>query len=160
LDEVEKDSIQGVAFCLEHPGLYRDAVLAQNINSLSCNKGIGIAGAYHHTSNARFQDGIRTGGLLALVTARLQGHIHGGTPGICLAIFQGMALSVKLSIPDVPSLADDLSIPNDDGPYHGIGGCPAYAPLCQFQRQTHIVCIVHFLPPQRKNALNKSFKAS
>lgn len=57
---VEKDIIKGVTFRLQNPDLHLHAVGTQKCQALARHKRVGVPGTYHHTSDARFQYGVRS----------------------------------------------------------------------------------------------------
>lgn len=98
---------------------------------------------HRHMGDACRQNGLGARGLLAVVTARLQGHIQGGASGILGTGGQGVSLCVGLTAALVPALADDAAVLDDHSPHHGIGRRPATAPLGQLQRQMHELLVLH-----------------
>ena len=84
------------------------------------------------------------------MAAGLQGHIQRGARRGFPAVGQSLPLGVELAAAVMVSLPDDAPVLHNDRAYHGIGVCPAPAPLRQFQRQAHIVHVVHAVPPKKK----------
>ena len=130
-DVVEEHVVEGGAGFFQH--VFRDVHPGgpEDVQALARHLGIGVAGAHHHPGNARLQDGVGAGGLAAVVTAGLQGHVHGGAPGIFGAGGQGGPLRVEIAAFGVVPLGDDPAVLHHDGPHHGVGAGPAPAFLGQ-----------------------------
>jgi hypothetical protein len=76
-----------------------------------------------------------------VVAARLQGHEHRGPLRPWAGDSEGLDLSMGLTEPPVPSLADDLRPLNDDAPNHRVG---LHVPLPEhrkLQRPSHVPAI-------------------
>ena len=72
---------------------------------------------------------------------------------------QGVPLRVELAAFCVPALANDGAVLHQHGAHQRVGSRPAGAPLGQLHSQAHVIQIFHMQPPNKKGALNGSFKA-
>ena len=87
---------------------------AKALEAAAVDGRVRIAGADHHTRDSRGDDGVRAGRGAALVRARLERHVEGGTTRGVSGLLEGDRLGVADSVVLVPPLADDFAVARDD----------------------------------------------
>ena len=82
--------------------------------------GIGISSRDHHTRDAGGDEREGAGRCLAMMSARLEGDVDGGTASRVASSSERVDLGVRGAVSRVPSLTDNGTIANDDGADHGV----------------------------------------
>ena len=143
-DIVKKHLVGPVTFLSQDALRDLHSVVPEDLNPLAADHRIRIAAAYDHSPDPGFQNRVRAGRLLPVVTAGLQSYIHGRTGRRFRAVLQRVPLCVQISVPLVIPLADHRPVvPDDHGPDHGVGRYPSAALFSQLQRPPHIE-FIHF----------------
>ena len=145
-DVVHPCAVERSALVCEHSLEHLDAGLAQRSNALAGNQRVGVCRTHHHAGDARVYERLGAGGLLALVAAGLERHVHRGPRGVDAragAACQGFSLCVQLAVCRVPALCDDCAVAHDDGSDLRVGGHPARSPGSQCQGSPHVRLMIH-----------------
>ena len=114
-DEFEKKPVDLPAGRLQHADLRWDAALPQRSDPLPGDERIRIDGADDHAPGAAGDQGIHAGGGAAMVAARLQRDIKGGSGDILRRVSKRVDLGMVFTATMMKTLADDFPVPDDHG---------------------------------------------
>ena len=120
--------------------LHLDACLTQQLQAMTSHEGIGVEQSYHDAADAMGDDGIGAGGLLAVVAAGLQRHIHRGTGAVDASGVggaEGVAFGVQVAVAMVIAARQHLAIAHNERTNEGIGIDPTLALLRLGHRFAH-----------------------
>jgi hypothetical protein len=109
-----------------------DAAGAQPLDALSVGAGVGVDRRDHHAGDPGRDQGVGAGRRAAVVRARLEAGVGGGTGGVARRR-EGVHLGVRRSRALVPALADDGPVAHQHAPDHRVRRCGAGAQLGQLE---------------------------
>ena len=152
-DVVKEWGIERIAFFPQKILFYRNACLPQQRSTFARYLGIGIPGTNDDLGNACLQNGVGTGRCFAIVAAGFQCDKKRGAFRGSLAVCQRVALCMQSAEAGVISLADDMSIFDENGAYQWVGVDCANPLFRQGDGTAHQILFfqsVHFLSQKKE----------
>ena len=139
-DVAEKHLVDGIALVTQHINRHLDARLAQSGVALAGNKRVGVARAHDHARHASLDERAGARGLLAMMGARLERHVHRCAAGVLAAsrtVSQRATLGMLLPVACMPALADHTPVAHDDRAHQRVGVRMSCTARRKLQRPAH-----------------------
>ena len=143
-DVAEKHLVDGITLIAQDINRHLDARLAQSGVALAGHQRVGVARAHNHACHASLDKRIGARGLLAVMGARLERHVHRCAAGVLATsrtVSQCATLGMLLPVARVPALADHTPVAHDDRAHQRVGVRMSCTARRKLQRPAHERCI-------------------
>jgi hypothetical protein len=130
-----------------------DPRFSKDRQPFACYRGKGIQHGGNDPSNASAKDRVGARRRLAVMAARLEGHVERGPERLFSGAIQRVHFSMSLPVLFVPAFSNDTAIANDDGANERVGLDMPAAAFGEFEGAQNVIVIGH---KKSRNQVNHS----